>query len=464
MGENGAGKSTLLKVLAGAHKQDSGEIVLDGRKVEIGAPHRSQELGIAMIYQEFNLVPDLSVAENIFLGREPHNGPFVNKRRTVSLAKEVLSELGLEIDPKSKLRSLGVAQRQMVEIAKAFSQRARIIVMDEPSAALTQHDLAGLYSLTSKLRSEGKAILYVTHRMDEVFELADRVTVLRDGKYVSSCLLSETTESQLIKEMVGREIVDQYPQKEAELAGQVVARFEHVTTLSLRGVSFELRTGEILGIGGLVGSGRSAIGRAFFGVDEVVSGEIQLRGLKVNRAKPSRMIRSGVGMATEDRKLSGLVMSMNIRQNSSLASLNSISTAGFLHRRSERTKSEYFKQSLDIHARGIEQNVRTLSGGNQQKVVLARWLWRDSDVLIVDEPTRGVDVGAKAELYQLLRNLAASGKAILMITSDLPELLGMSDRILIMRDGHVAGELSPENATQEDLIRLAMLDADSVHR
>lgn len=455
VGENGAGKSTLMKILGGAEARDGGEIILEGRKVEIQDPHQAEKLGISIIYQEFNLIPFLSVAENIFLGREPRRGIFVDWRQLYANAKAVLDQLGLDIDLKAKVSGLSVAQQQMVEIAKAISVKSRIIVMDEPSATLTMHELERLFGLTRKLKEQGVGIIYISHRLEEIFEIADRVTVFRDGERISTREVRDVTKEYLIREMVGRELKDDYPKRNA-VAGQELLRVEGLTRKGvLHEISFSLRKGEILGITGLVGAGRTELVRAIFGADPIDKGEIYLEGRKLRILSPQDAINSGLCLMTEDRKRQGLVLGMTVRENITIADLRGLSRAGFIHGVDERRIAGRFVRELNIKTPSVEQRVRNLSGGNQQKVVLAKWLFARSRVVIFDEPTRGIDVGAKQEIYRLMNDLAETGTGIIMISSELPEVLGMSDRILVMQEGRIRAELGGGEATQETIMRFA---------
>ena len=462
-GENGAGKSTLLKILAGALLPDSGKIFFQGKQTHIHSPLDSIRLGIGMIYQEFNLVPELSIAENIFLGRENRNFVFVSQAKIRQEAKKVLDQLRMKLNPDRKVSTLKVAEAQMVEIAKAISMNAQVLVMDEPSAALTAHDLEGLFKMVRFLKDSGKAILYVTHRMEEIFHLCDRVTVLRDGRWIETHPVNAVNEEHLICSMVGRDIADQYPlpplcseQKAA------ILKLQNIKTDSLKSISLEIRPGEILGIGGLVGSGRSAIARAVFGLDKMKEGQLFWKDKLVVPKSPQQMAELGIGMLTEDRKHLGLVMQMSITQNISLASINKVSRFSWVNLRKEVEQSNHYFKTLRIKASDLNCLVSSLSGGNQQKVVLAKWLWRGCSLLIFDEPTRGIDVGAKAEIYQLMRNLANQGVAILMISSDLPELMGMSDKVIVMRNGAISGEINPKLDTPEQYLRFAMQEAHAL--
>lgn len=454
-GENGAGKSTLIKILAGAEQMTSGEIFISGEKVDIAGPLQAKKLGISVIYQEFDLIPHLSVAENIFLGREPRKGPFIDWTRLYTQATEALERLGIDLSVRAPVEKLSVAQKQMTEITKAVSTDARIIVMDEPSATLTLRELAHLFDLVRTLKDRGVSVIYISHRLEELFDIADRVTVLRDGRLVTTSPVSEITRDKLVKQMVGRDLTRDYPRRTHTLGKEILS----VNSLSREGsidnISFSMREGEILGITGLVGSGRTEIARAIFGADAIDAGEIRVAGKKVVIRNPRDAIRAGISLATEDRKEQGLVLGMSVRENITLANLDALSTRGFVNRRSETDEALRLVESLAIKTPGLEQRVRNLSGGNQQKVVLAKWLFTDSRVVIFDEPTRGIDVGAKQELYRLMNDLAQQGVGIVMISSELPEVLGMSDRILVIHEGNIRAELSWEEATQEIIMSYA---------
>jgi ribose transport system ATP-binding protein len=457
LGENGAGKSTMMKILAGAQPMDSGQILLDGEPVEITSPHQAQQLGISMIYQEFNLSPFLSVAENIFLGREPRLGrtPFIDWKRMYGEAREILARIRVELDVKRPVNELSVAQQQMVEIAKALSVNAKIIVMDEPSATLTDHELVALFDLIRTLRRQGIGLIYISHRLEEVFEVGTRVTVMRDGKYVATKDACDLTREEIITMMVGRELTEEYP-KEFFSLGQERLRLEGLTREGVfQDVSFSLCTGEIVGLTGLVGAGRTDVARTIFGADKKTSGEIYLDGKPVEVRSPQDAIRYGIGLLTEDRKTQGLVLGMTVRENTTLANLRALVWGPFIDRKRERAVAESYVRDLQIKTPSVEQTAQNLSGGNQQKVVLAKWLFTESKVLIFDEPTRGIDVGAKAEIFKLMNALVKRGVAILMISSELPEVLGMCDRILVMHEGRLAGQLMRAEATQESVMRLA---------
>ena len=457
VGENGAGKSTLMKILAGAQPMDSGEIILSEGPVAIHSPHHAQQLGISMIYQEFNLSPYLSVAENIFLGREPRLGgtPFINWKKMYADAREVLGRIRVDLDVRKPVNECSVAQQQMVEIGKAISFNSKIIVMDEPSATLTEHELRALFDLIRTLRRQGIGLIYISHRLEEIFEIGDRVTVMRDGEYVGTNGVCDVTRDDIIRMMVGRELKDEFP-KETFERGAERLRVEGLTRHgAFSNVSFATHCGEIVALTGLVGAGRTEVARAIFGADRIDGGQIHLDGKPVAVRSPQDAIRQGIGLLTEDRKGQGLVLGMTVRENTTLANLRSLVKFLFVNRREERSVTERYVRELQIKTPSIEQVVQNLSGGNQQKVVLAKWLFTQSKFLVFDEPTRGIDVGAKVEIYKLMNELVRKGVSILMISSELPEVLGMCDRILVMHEGRLAGELSRKDATQERIMQLA---------
>jgi ribose transport system ATP-binding protein len=456
LGENGAGKSTLIKILAGAHQPDAGSICLDGEEVRIRAPHQARQLGIAVIYQEFNLAPSLSVCDNLFLGQEHAWAGFLRAGSERETAAALFKRLGTAIDPEALCRELSVAQQQLVEIAKALRQKARVLVMDEPTAALSDREVQKLFAIARDLRGRGIGILYVSHRLEEVFEICDRATVLRDGEQVATRLVSDLTRERLIELMVGRKLEAEFPKRSAQI-GQRRLVVRHLRRgRAVRDVSFEVRRGEVLGLAGLVGAGRTEVARLIFGADQAEAGTISLDGRRLRLRSPRDAIGAGICLLPEDRKEQGLVLGMAVRENFGLPNLSRHSRFGFLREREEERACDCFIRSMRIKVSDQEQTARQLSGGNQQKVVLAKWLEANSEVIIFDEPTRGVDVGAKFEIYQLINQLAEAGKSILMISSELPEALGMSDRILVMREGAVAGEITDvARATQEDILRLA---------
>ncbi len=457
LGENGAGKSTLMKILSGAYQKSAGRVTLDGAEVEIRNPAHAQGLGISTIYQEFNLVPHLSVGENIFLGREPRGWPGLIDRRAVNRqAAEVLGRLGLKLDPRRPVKGLRVAEQQMVEVAKALSLDARVLIMDEPTAALAEHEIQDLFAAIRGLQEKGVSVVYISHRMEELFEIGDRVTVLRDGRSVGTFDVKGTNKFELIRLMVNRDLTELFP-KERAARGEEVLRVEDLTTRGgLDGVSFSLHKGEVLGVAGLLGAGRTELARAIFGLDKLERGTVRIKGRERRIGSPRAAINSGLGFLTEDRKAQGLVLPLSVKDNLCLPSVDKFTTLGFVDSRRERRAADRYVRELRIRTPGLDQKVAYLSGGNQQKVVLSKWLCSEAEVFIFDEPTRGVDVGAKAEIYHLMNRLAASGVAIVMISSELPEILGMSDRILVMRAGRVACEFGSEEATQEKILECAL--------
>ncbi|HNY85007.1 MAG TPA: sugar ABC transporter ATP-binding protein [Candidatus Hydrogenedentes bacterium] len=457
LGENGAGKSTLMKILAGAQPADAGDILIGGRPAAVTSPARARELGVSMIYQEFNLSPFLSVAENIFLGREPRIGktPFIDGARLRRDAEEVLRHMGVTLDVRLPVNRLSVAQMQMVEIAKAVSVNARILVMDEPSATLTDHELASLFTLIGELRGRGMGILYISHRLEEVFQIGDRATVMRDGRHVATRDVADLTREDIIRMMVGRELTEEFP-KVSLPRGAERLRVEGLTREGLfHDVGFSLHAGEIVGLTGLVGSRRTEVVRAIFGADRLSAGRVFVDGREVAVSSPRDAIAHGVGLLTEDRKNQGLVLGMSVRENITLANLGELVRGIFVKGGEERRVAEDFVRELQIKTPSVEQAVQLLSGGTQQKVVLARWLFTNAGILMFDEPTRGVDVGAKTEIFRLMNALLERGAAVLMVSSELPEVLGMCDRILVMHEGRLAGELSRAEATQERIMQLA---------
>ena len=452
-GENGAGKSTLMKLLSQVERPSAGEIELSGAPVEFHGPRHAQNLGVAMVYQEFALAPDLSVAENLFMGREPGRFGFVNRRAETSEAGELLERVGLELSPTRLVAGLTVAEQQRVEIAKALAIEAKVMILDEPTATLTEREIEELFGVIRSLTDEGIAVLYISHRLDEIFRIADRVTVMRDGKVVDTVPAGELDENKLVRMMVGREITDLYPKHEVQIK-DVVLRATGISRGNvLKDCSFEMREGEILGFAGLVGAGRTELARAVFGADRIESGSIELDGREVAIGTPQRAIEAGIGYLTEDRKGEGLALQLGVDKNITLANLPT--SFGFIDLGAERSVAERQRERLDIRTPSIRRAVRMLSGGNQQKVVVARWLETKARILFFDEPTRGVDVGAKAEIFQLIGGLAEEGRAIVLISSYLPELLNMCDRILVMREGSVSGEISRNEFSEERVIALA---------
>jgi len=457
VGENGAGKSTLVKVVTGVHQLDAGEVLFSGEPVTIANPLVAQRLGIAAIYQEATLFPDLDIAENIFMGHHPVR-PFTRRvawQRMYEQAAQPLQALGVDLDPHTRVRGLTIAQLQMVEIAKALSFNAQVLIMDEPTSALTLNEVADLFRIARQLRDAGAAIIFISHRLDEVFELADRVTVLRDGHYVGTRDVSDVTHDELIHMMVGRTLDNLFPKMDVE-RGEVVLRVQGLTKEGMfEDVSFDLHQGEILGLAGLVGAGRTDVGRSLFGVAPADNGSIWVNGQQAKIDHPKDALALGVAYVPEDRQQHGLLLPMNITQNVTLPILGEFANFGWLNQEAEAQKAQEFAIQLDVRAAGLWQRARELSGGNQQKVVLAKWLAARPRILILDEPTRGIDVGTKAAVHGLMSALASQGMAILMISSELPEILGMSDRILVMCEGQVTGHFTRAEATQEKIMAAA---------
>nr|WP_223184271.1 sugar ABC transporter ATP-binding protein [Streptomyces sp. CBMA152] len=455
LGENGAGKSTLIKTLSGAHRPDSGRILADGREVRIHSAQDAERLGIATIYQEFTLVPDLTVAENIFLGRQPRRFAMIDRKRMEADAAVLLERVGVDVAPHARVRELGIARLQMVEIAKALSLDARVLIMDEPTAVLTSEEVDKLFALVRGLRADGVGIVFITHHLDEIAALGDRVTVLRDGRSVGQVPAS-TPEDELVRMMVGRDIDQQYPRERPDVGAPLLS----VRSLTRKGafhdVSFEVRAGEVVGLAGLVGAGRTEVARAVFGADRYDSGTVDVRGEPLPRHDVNAAMGAGIGLVPEDRKGQGLVLDASVEENLGLVTLRSATRAGLVDRKGQRAAAARIAERLGVRMAGLGQPVRTLSGGNQQKVVIGKWLLADTRVLILDEPTRGIDVGAKVEIYQLVNELTAAGHAVVMISSDLPEVLGMSDRVLVMAQGRIAGELPAGETTQEAVMELAV--------
>jgi ribose transport system ATP-binding protein len=455
VGENGAGKSTLVKILAGAYERNSGTITIDGVNCPRITPKTAQELGVSIIYQELNLVRQLSVAENIFLGRESVKGFRVDWNALYGNASLVLERMNLSIDPKSKIRDLGIAEQQMVEVAKALSQKSKIIIMDEPTAVLTEKEINNLFSIINQIKTEGISIIYISHRLEEFERIGDRITVMRDGKTITTVDVDKITIPELIKLMVGRELKEQYPVAHKETGGRIFEVKNLNRKPVLKNINLEIREREILGIAGLVGSGRTELARAIFGADPIDSGEIFIHGKKVSINSPYQAIKCGIGFVTEDRQHQGLVLPMSVGHNMTLANLNAFSGKLSLNLKQETTVTGEYIDKLGIRTPSPDQKVLNLSGGNQQKVVLSKWMLSKSKFFIFDEPTRGIDVRAKAEVYALMNALTEGGASIIMISSDLPEILGMSDRILVMCRGEILGELTAQEATQEKILYYA---------
>jgi len=460
-GENGAGKSTLMKILSGVYTPDDGEIHFDGELVRIGGLAHAQALGIVMIHQELNLVPHLNVAENIFLGREPRRGWFVDRERQREDARACLQRLGVDISPDAQVDTLSIAQQQMVEIAKALSMQARLLIMDEPTSSLGEADSMRMLKVVQDLKREGVGILYISHRLDELDHIVDRVTVLRDGQYIRTLDWAATSIDEIVSLMVGRELNQQFPPATRQPGTEVLLK---VSSLAREGafgpVDFELRRGEILGFAGLVGAGRTEVARAIFGADLPDAGEVEFGGQRLRIRSPRDAIAAGIAYVSEDRKAHGLAVKMSVAHNITLANLAEVAGGlGFIDAARERQTAQHFIDKLGIRTPSPEQIVRLLSGGNQQKVVIAKWLFRQARLIIFDEPTRGIDVGARYAIYALMDQLAAQGVGVIMISSDLPEIMGLTDRVAVFRQGRVAGILDTRRCSQQDIMHLASVAA-----
>jgi ribose transport system ATP-binding protein len=468
LGENGAGKSTMMKVLAGIYPKDAGRILINGREVEIHNPHAAQVLGISMIHQELNLMPHLTVAQNIFIGREPRWGMnmLLDDNALNRATAELLEMLHLQLDPRTKVANLTVAKQQMVEIAKALSYNSQVLIMDEPTAALTEAEIAELFTIIRRLRSQGVGIVHISHRLEEIKQISDRVTVMRDGHYIGTHQTADVTIDEIIRMMVGRTIYEAAPELPEQPATDVALEVRNLNRgQTLRDINFTLKRGEILGFAGLMGAGRTEVARAVFGADPIDSGEIYIHGRRVAIHSPRAAVRHGIGYLSEDRKRYGLALGLDVETNTVLAAFEKfLNRLGWVNQASTRVNAQAHVDQLAIKTPSLQQRVKNLSGGNQQKVVIGKWLTADTEILIFDEPTRGIDVGAKSEIYKLLNELARQGKAIIMISSELPEILRMSHRIIVMCEGRITGELSSAEATQEAIMRLATQRSGVIRR
>jgi ribose transport system ATP-binding protein len=458
LGENGAGKSTLMKILSGIYKKDTGSILIQGNEVNISGIRAAEDLGITIIHQELSMLPNMTVCENIFLGNEKVSGfRKLDKAEMRRQSAEMLERIGCSVEPDTLVAKISVGEMQMIEIIKAVSKHSKIIIMDEPTTALTDVETQKLFEVIEKLKSEGIAIIYISHRLDEIFQICDDVTVLRDGKLIGSAKVSEVTKDQLITMMVGRELEEQFPYRK-EGTGKVLLKVENLSWKDkVKNVSFEVRSGEIVGLSGLMGSGRTETAKIIFGEHKKESGEIYVDGEKAGIGSPKDAIRYGLAYLSEDRKKEGLVLGMSVGENMTLSNLKNLEKAAFRLNKKEESKlvSEYIKK-LSIKTTGPGQKIKNLSGGNQQKVIIAKWIMLSPKVLIVDEPTKGIDVGAKKEIYDVLNELKNMGKAIILISSDMPEIMGISDRVIVMHEGIVTGELAREEANQENIMKLAV--------
>lgn len=456
MGENGAGKSTLMKILTGVYTRDAGTVIVDGEEVVYKNPQEAERAGIVFIHQELNVLFDLTVEENMFLGKEIKKGLGIcDKKAMRREAREVLDRLGVKIDPGQRMSELSVGQQQMIEIAKALMVEAKVIIMDEPTAALTQSETEALFRVARSLRKKGVSMVYISHRMEEIFDLCDRITILRDGSYIGTKKITDTDMNDVVKMMIGREIGERYPARDVKI-GDVVLEVKGLTSPGVfDDVSLQVHKGEVLGVAGLMGAGRTEIMQAIFGNLPVTKGSILLEGREVKIKSPAQAMEYGIGFITEDRKVEGLMLEESIMKNISIANLGSISQNGVLNRKKEQEMARQGIEEVHIKCTGPLDECGNLSGGNQQKVVFAKWIHTNPRVLILDEPTRGVDIGAKKEIYSIINELAAKGVAVIMVSSELPEVLGMSDRVMVIREGKVGGVIDREEANQENVMILA---------
>jgi len=456
IGENGAGKSTLMKILSGAYVRDSGQIFIDGKEVKISDPKESKDQGVAIIYQEFMLAPDLTVAENIYIDKLSAGKKFINWKELRNNAREQLERLGFgDIDPNTKCGSLSVAYQQVVEICKCLTRNAKILVFDEPTAVLTFSEIEKLFSVIKKLKEEGVSIIYISHRLEEIFELSQHISVLKDGTYVGTVKTKEFDKDRLVNMMIGREMTEMFPERHAKI-GETILEVQNLCAGMVQDVSFSVKAGEVLGFNGLVGAGRTETMRALFEADKKESGKVIYFGKEVDWKNPKQAIAEKFGLLPEDRKKQGLLLQQSIRMNTTLACLNKITKLGFINHKSEKEFVKETLASIQTKYNSTEDNANSLSGGNQQKIALAKWIAADCKCIVFDEPTRGVDVGAKTEIYKVINNLAENGVAVIIISSEMPEIIGMCDRVLVMRNGKISGEVRKEELTENALIKFAM--------
>ena len=455
VGENGAGKSTLIKVLAGIYQPNEGEIILEGKPCRFGSPIEARHAGISVVHQEIKLAEPLSVAENMFLGNVMMKGGLVDWKGMRQSAQNIVDDLGMDIDINAQVSSLTVAKKQIVEIMHAINNNSKILVMDEPSAVLTDRELEVMFRIVKQLREKGITIIYISHRLDEIFGLCNNVSVLRDGRHIDTIPVSSVDKQQLINMMVGREMGQEYPKEPAPI-GETILEVRNLSRGFVKDVSFEVKAGEVFGISGLVGAGRTELARAVLGIDKLDAGEVYVRGKKVHYHTFANAIHDGLGLIPEDRKLQGLVQIMSVKRNTTLVNLKRVIKGGVIRESLEQSLSKEYAEKLHVVTPSMETEVQYLSGGNQQKVVIAKWLFQNSEILFLDEPTRGIDVGAKAEIYRLINQMVKEGKTIIMISSEMPELLGMCDRIMVMHEGHKMGELDAAEATQEKIMALCV--------
>lgn len=458
VGENGAGKSTLMKCLFGIYKMDAGQIFFQGESVDFSNPKQALDNGVAMVHQELNQVMYRNVMDNIWLGRYPEKGLIVDERTMYRRTKEILEGLGINIDPRSRVNSLSVSERQMVEIAKAVSYNSRILVLDEPTSSLTEKEVEHLFSIINRLKADGCGIIYISHKMEEIFEIADEITILRDGQWIGTEPVHNLDMDKIIHMMVGRELVNRFPTK-TNVPGEPIFKVKNYTAFyqpSFKNVSFELREGEILGIAGLMGSKRTELVEAIFGIRRVESGKLKLHGRTINNNNPREAIKNGFSLITEERRHNGIFPCLNILSNSIIANIDSYTNPlGVLNGKKTTSDTNWVIKTLDVRTPSHRTEIQDLSGGNQQKVIIGRWMLTESSIFLMDEPTRGIDVGAKREIYQLMIDLACEGKSVIMVSSEMPELLGVCDRILVMSNGRLAGIVNAKETSQEEIMELA---------
>lgn len=457
VGENGAGKSTLIKTCTGAVVPDSGQVIVNGREVSSMTPKLSKENGIAVIYQEFNLVGELSVAENIFLGRAIRKGVIIDRKAMIEASKEIFEQLDIDIEPNELVKNLSVGYQQIVEIVKAVSQKAQILIMDEPSAPLTKSEVERMFAMVDKLKSAGVTIIYISHRLDEIFRLADRITIMRDGEKIKTLNTAETDVNMLVSLMVGRELKETYPTRMPCIKDEVLLEVKNLYGNGLTDVSFKIRRGEILGFAGLIGAGRTELAELIFGVKQKTRGQIIFKGREISPKTPREAINHGIVLVPEDRKRQGALLSIDIKGNISMAILEKISFCSVINMNKEREIADKYCKELKIKTPDIMQIVKNLSGGNQQKVILGKWLASNPDLIILDEPTRGIDVGAKYEIYKLINLLVESGKTVIMISSEMEEIMGMSDRIIVLSEGRITGTIARQEFNQELIMSYASI-------
>jgi ribose transport system ATP-binding protein len=462
IGENGAGKSTLIKTCTGAVVPDSGSIIVDEKEFSSMTPKLSEQNGIAVIYQEFNLVGELSVAENIFLGRAIRKGIMIDKKAMADEARKIFQQLDIDIDPNRLVSSLSVGYQQLVEIAKAISQNAKLLIMDEPSAPLTKAETERMFKMVYKLKNQGVTVIYISHRMEEIFQLADRVTVMRDGNIVKTMNVQDTNLDELVKLMVGRELKETYPARESCISNDVILDVRNLCGNGLTDISFQVRKGEVLGFAGLIGSGRTELAQLLFGVKPKTSGQIIFKGKEIAPKTPQSAINLGIALVPEDRKKQGAILDIDVKGNINIPILKRISKLSFVNKKEEKRIANEYKESIRIKTPSLNQKVKNLSGGNQQKVIIAKWLASNADLIIFDEPTRGIDVGAKFEIYTLVNTLVRNGKTVLIISSEMGEVMGMSDRIIVLSEGRITGSLCKDEFDQEVIMSMASISKGKV--